>query len=79
MTPVTEGVHTINHVLREWEGGPAVAGKFATSGEAHKIVATLAVTSRAEGYGASGARLHQIVMFFMGLNVQTKFQAECLV
>jgi hypothetical protein len=64
----------IDHILREWEGGPLVTGKFATSGEVHKIVSTLAVTSGAEGYGASGVRLHQIVMFFMGLNVRTKFQ-----
>jgi hypothetical protein len=71
----TKGVHTIDHVLREWEGRPPVTGKFVTSGgEAHKIVSTLAVTSRAEGYGTSGARLHQIVMFFMGLNIRTKFQ-----
>jgi hypothetical protein len=74
MTLATEGVHTIDHVLREWEGSPPVAFKFATSKEAHKIVATLVVTSRAEGYGASGARLHQIVMLFVGLNVKTKFQ-----
>jgi hypothetical protein len=73
-----QDMHPIDDFRWHWELGPSVPVEDAPSSEAVKIISALFVACRTECDGPSCARHHGVVVFFMCLNVRTKFQLAVL-
>jgi hypothetical protein len=64
----------VNHILGHEQGCPAALAEASSGGQAQKIASTLGVPGWAEGNSTCGSGFHGIFMFFVHLNVGTKFQ-----
>eukprot|EP00980_Cylindrotheca_fusiformis_P020911 scaffold7934_cov160-Cylindrotheca_fusiformis.AAC.1 len=71
--------YSLYGLSRHGKLGPMVAADAGASSEAHEPVAALCVSSWAKANSASSTFPHVVGMFFMGLYIGTKFQANVLV